>query len=122
MPIGGGGGGGGGGCAGGGMGGRSGGVGGGAVGGMGAIGGVGGLGGAVSGCTHDARSKSMNSSTFSCGVRGLSLHSAGKTTFWVVAASLTWKSLNSTRPHCCAPGVPTGVLKVKCCTVAGVVE
>ncbi len=27
-------------------------------------------------------------------------------------AFATWKSLNSTRPHCMAAGVPTGVLKV----------
>ena len=26
--------------------------------------------------------------------------------------SVTWKSLNSTRPHCAASGVPTGVLNV----------
>ena len=35
------------------------------------------VGGAVE--THDARSKSMNASTFSCVVSGLLLHSAGNT-------------------------------------------
>jgi hypothetical protein len=37
------------------------------------------IGGFESGCTQDDRSKSMNSSTFSCGVSGMSLHSMGKT-------------------------------------------
>ncbi len=66
----------------------------------------------LSGCTQLVTSKSMNSSTFSCGVSGVSApHSVGKVMFWF-AEFATWKSLNSTRPHCIASGVPTGVLNV----------
>jgi hypothetical protein len=35
----------------------------------------------------------MNSRTFSCGVSGAWLHSAGKTTAGLVAVFVTWKSL-----------------------------
>ena len=67
----------------------------------------------MSGSTHEARSKSMNSSTFSCGVSGARRCTrVGKRDVLVAAASLTWKSLKSTRPHCFAAGVPTGVLNV----------
>jgi len=60
---------------------------------------------------HELRSKSMNSSTFSCGVIAPATHSCGKVSE-VVTASSTWKSSNSTRPHCADVGAPTGVLNV----------
>ena len=66
------------------------------------------------GVTHDPRSKIMNSSSFSCAVIGFESHSAGKWTFGLVLVLFTWKSLNSTRPHCASDCAPTGVLNVKC--------
>jgi hypothetical protein len=55
----------------------------------------------------------MNSSTFSCGVSGASApHSVGNVMPVLAAEFATWKSLNSTRPHCMASGVPIGVLNV----------
>ena len=60
-------------------------------------------------------SKSMNSSTFSCGVSGASApHSVGNA-MPAFAEFATWKSLNRTRPHCIgfgAAAVGTGVLNV----------
>jgi hypothetical protein len=56
----------------------------------------------MTGWMQEARSNSMNSSTFSCGVSGSSSHSSGKTGRVPVRGSsalVTWKSLNSTRPH-----------------------
>ena len=49
----------------------------------------------------------MNSSTFSCAVSGVLEHSAGKVRPPVVAP-LTWKSLNSTRPHWASAAAPPG--------------
>src|SRR5215471_13749851 len=67
-------------------------------------------------------SKSMNTSAFSCGVSGATLHEAGKLGAPVRASAVTWKSLKTRRPHWspappsgCAAGL-TGVLKVMCCT------
>src|ERR1700690_371280 len=69
-------------------------------------------GGGLSGEMHDDRAKRRESSTFSCGVSGLAApHSAGKVPV-PEPPVLTWKSLNSTRPHCCAAGTEIGVLKV----------
>jgi hypothetical protein len=61
---------------------------------------------------HDARSKNMNSSTRSCAVIGVFVHSLGKSKLVALLTSATWNSLNTVRPHCCAAGVPTGVLNV----------
>jgi len=48
---------------------------------------------------QDARSKSMNSRTFSCGVSGASApHSFGNVRPVFVELD-TWKSLKRTRPH-----------------------
>ena len=68
-------------------------------------------GGGRSGVMQEARSKSMNSRTFSCAVSGDALQLAGNVVP-EVAEFATWKSLNTTRPHCDAAGEPTGVLKV----------
>jgi hypothetical protein len=42
---------------------------------------------------HEERSKSMNSSAFSCGERSPVLHDAGKLGELVFASAETWKSL-----------------------------
>jgi hypothetical protein len=61
------------------------------------------------GLTHDVRSKSMNSRSFSCGVIAPAVHSAGKILFfaWLFEASSTWKSLKTTRPQ--FPALPPAV-------------
>ncbi len=81
--------------------------------------------------THEVRSNSMNSRSFSCGVmtplfqRGEPVHSAGKAClalqpFW---QSSTWKSLKTMRPHVpSAPPAVNGVSNVKCTGMAGFVE
>lgn len=71
-------------------------------------------GGGTSGLMHEERSKMRYSNTFSCGVIGFGLlkHSLGQIIELPVEASMTWKSLNSTRPHWFAGGALTGVLKV----------
>ncbi len=70
----------------------------------------------VVGMMHEARSKSMNSSIFSCGVIAPPGHSAGKILPPVVVllSSSTWKSLKRPRPHWEAGGLPTGVSNVMC--------
>ena len=82
-----------------GLGGAGGGGGGGAAGG-------GMAGGGVPTPMHDARSSIMNSSTFSCAVIGPVQYSG----VVPLAGWLTWKPLNTTRPHCWSAGEPTGVL------------
>ena len=47
----------------------------------------------VGGLTHEVRSKSMNSSSFSCGVRAPGEHSAGKNSVLLPPEFSTWKSL-----------------------------
>ncbi len=65
-----------------------------------------------SGVMHDVRSKSKNSSTFSCGVIVAgSPHSSGNLSA-PDPPVLTWKSENITRPHCASGAAPTGVLNV----------
>src|SRR3954469_9938636 len=61
-------------------------------------------------CTQDDTSKSMNTSAFSCGVIAPPAQSCGNT--WLApvpisAVAVTWKSLNTTRPHC-VPASPSG--------------
>jgi hypothetical protein len=54
------------------------------------------------GPTHEARSKIMYSRTFSCAVKGVVGHSAGKVVPYVLAPPLkvdTWKSLKIAWPH-----------------------
>ena len=53
----------------------------------------GGAGGSLSLCTQAERSKSMNSSAFSCGERSPVLHDAGNVGDCVFADADTWKSL-----------------------------
>src|SRR5580700_6584480 len=61
------------------------------------------------GVTHDVRSNSMNSRSFSCGVSAPAVHSAGKIlpVDLLLDASSTWKSLKTTRPH--VPALPPAV-------------
>jgi hypothetical protein len=61
------------------------------------------------GLTQDVRSKSMNSRSFSCGVIGPAVHSAGNILPFALLfdASSTWKSLKTTRPQ--VPAVPPAV-------------
>src|SRR5207248_1448522 len=69
-------------------------------------------GGGMSGVTHEVRSNSRYSSTFSCGVSGLAVpHSPGKVPV-ALPPVLTWKSENSTRPHWFIGIALSGVLKV----------
>ena len=81
---------------------------------------AGGVGGALSLWMQDDRSKSMNSSAFSCAERSPVLHDCGNGLFpGVFADALTWKSLNTTRPHCIGSGTSVGVLKVMCIVAFG---
>jgi hypothetical protein len=67
------------------------------------------------GLTHDVRSNSMNSRSFSCGVIAPAVHSLGKVLplAWLFEASSTWKSLKTTRPQVPAlPPAVNGVSKV----------
>ena len=57
--------------------------------------------------THDVRSNSMNSRSFSWGVRAPAAHSLGKVTFYAPPEFSTWKSLKTTRPH--VPALPPAV-------------
>ena len=70
-------------------------------------------GGGTCGVMHDARSKSMNSSSFSWAVSGVpsGAHSVGKSPL-PDRPMATWKSLKRTRPHWFAERAPTGVLNV----------
>src|SRR5437773_2594987 len=78
-----------------------GGAGGGAAGGGGGGGGAGGsVGGALSEPMQEARSKNMNSSTRSWAVIAVLLHSPGKVKVLASLTLVTWKSLNTARPHC----------------------
>ena len=83
----------------------------------------------LSGCTHDDRSKKMNSSAFACGVMPLLLHSVGKgllgselspPTVCIVTGSVAeafmCKSVITARPHCMSSAAVEGVLNVKYCT------
>src|SRR5947199_336355 len=70
------------------------------------------VGGALSEPMQEARSKNMNSSTRSWAVIAVLLHSPGKVKVLASLTLVTWKSLNTARPHCWSAGVPIGVLKV----------
>jgi hypothetical protein len=66
------------------------------------------------GLTHEVRSKSMNSRSFSCGVIEpgvVPLHAVGNVSpvLGSFEASSTWKSLKTPRPHAVPP---TGVSNV----------
>jgi hypothetical protein len=60
---------------------------------------------------HEERSKRRYSKTFSCAVIGEALQAPGHLKPPDVA-SMTWKSLNSTRPHWFSGFAATGVLNV----------
>src|SRR6187549_413978 len=80
----------------------------------------------VSICTHDDRSKNMNSSAFSCALRSMGpVQPPGKPGApgceLSPAPSDTCTSVNTTRPHWFAADVSTGVLNVRYCVVAGLV-
>src|SRR5262245_3540379 len=76
-------------------------------------------GGLSSGITHDDRSKSMNSSAFSCGVSVVVVQPLGNGDLPEsnpIPAD-TCRSLITTRPHCCSGAASTGVLNEKYWTI-----
>ena len=76
-------------------------------------------GGLSSGITQEDRSKSMNSSAFSCGVSSVVTQPLGNGCLPEsdgVPAD-TCRSLITTRPHCCSGATSTGVLNEKYCTI-----
>src|ERR1700679_3752277 len=72
------------------------------------------MGGAtVSGMTQEERSKSMNSSAFSCGERSVSAQLAGGAVLvvsFVEVSPATWRSLNTARPQ--YAGAPPSALAI----------
>ena len=56
--------------------------------------------GSESSVTHDDRSKSMNSSAFSCGERSFASQPAGGgEKSWIDGSPPTWRSLKTARPQ-----------------------
>src|SRR5688572_1807610 len=75
-------------------------------------------GGGTSGAMHDERSNSRYSNTFSCAFIGLTEQWPGNV--WPpLEALITWKSLNSTRPHWFCGIAVVGALKVYSSGIVG---
>src|SRR5262245_61197399 len=70
-------------------------------------------------CTHDDRSKNMNSSAFSWGVMSSDAeHPVGNglSGFDMPPPAPTWTSVKTARPHCASAVASTGVLNDRYCT------
>src|SRR5438132_13736834 len=61
---------------------------------------------------HDDRSNKRYSNTFSCALLGPTVHWFGQVRVELPPVLITWKSLNSTRPHWFAGCAAVGALKV----------